>query len=158
MLVPKLKLHHPDWPDMQSSWRLGTINPRLTGVHSTTDRWGLSFAPPIFQIYRGQFFAPGRSGKSIEGKLTLLTSGSPMTSQIRSKSKYLTIWVIWFCRAPQPYHMEISQCSSMGESGTLLSSIPSYQWAYSRSRPFKVTRSRKGQTENVMFGRSDTCV
>ena len=43
----------------------------------------------------------------------LLTSGSPMTSQVRSKSKCLTIWRIWFCRALRPYKMEISQYNYM---------------------------------------------
>ena len=43
----------------------------------------------------------------------LLTSGSPITSQVRSKSECLTIRRIWFCRALRPYKMEISQCSYM---------------------------------------------
>ena len=43
----------------------------------------------------------------------LLTLGSPMTSQVRSKSKCLTIWRIWFCRALRPYKKEISQCNYM---------------------------------------------
>ena len=42
-------------------------------------------------------------------------------------------------------------------SGTLLSIILSFGWAYSRSRPFKVTRSRKGQTENFGFGQRGRC-
>ena len=42
-------------------------------------------------------------------------------------------------------------------SGTLLSIILSFRWAFSRSRSFKVTRSRKDQTENLGFGRRDTC-
>ena len=43
----------------------------------------------------------------------LLTSGSPMTSQVRSNSKCLTIWSIWFGRALEPYQMEISQYNDM---------------------------------------------
>ena len=54
-----------------------------------------------------------RSGKFVEGNLRLLTSGSLMTSQVRSKSKCLTIWSIWFCRALEPYEMEISQYNDM---------------------------------------------
>ena len=54
-----------------------------------------------------------RSGKLIEGNLTLLTLGSPMTSQVSSKSKSLTIWRIWFCRPLQPYRMEISQYNNI---------------------------------------------
>ena len=34
-----------------------------------------------------------------------------MTSQVRSKSKSLTIWRIGLCRAPRPYKREISQCN-----------------------------------------------
>ena len=36
-----------------------------------------------------------------------------MTSQARSKSIWLTIWCIWFCRALQPYQMKISQNDTM---------------------------------------------
>ena len=43
----------------------------------------------------------------------LFTSGPLMTSQVRPKSKCLTIWRIWFCRALQPYQLEISQCNNM---------------------------------------------
>ena len=39
----------------------------------------------------------------------LLNLESPMTSQVRSKSNYLTITSIWFCRALEPYQMEIRQ-------------------------------------------------
>ena len=42
-------------------------------------------------------------------------------------------------------------------SGTLLSIILSFRWAYLRSRSFKVTTSRKVQTENFWFGCRDTC-
>ena len=43
----------------------------------------------------------------------LLTLGPLMTSQVRSKSKCLTIWSIWFCRAQEMYEMEISQHNDM---------------------------------------------
>ena len=37
-----------------------------------------------------------------------------MTSQVRSKSKGLTIWRIWFCRVSDwPYKMETSQYNYM---------------------------------------------
>ena len=36
-------------------------------------------------------------------------------------------------------------------------SIHKLQLAYSRSRSFTVTRSKKGQTKNCVFGRRDTC-
>ena len=42
-------------------------------------------------------------------------------------------------------------------SGTLLSIILSFPWAYSRTRSFKVMRSRKDQTENFVFGRRGSC-
>ena len=58
-----------------------------------------------------------RSGKVMEGKLKLLTSESLMTSQVRSKSKCLSIWTICFCRALQPYQMEISQYNNMDRVG-----------------------------------------
>ena len=37
-----------------------------------------------------------RAGKVIEGNLTLLTSGSWITAQVRAKSKCLTIWLSVF--------------------------------------------------------------
>ena len=43
----------------------------------------------------------------------LLTSGSMMTSQARSKSKCLTIWSISFCRTLELYEMEIRQHNDM---------------------------------------------
>ena len=43
----------------------------------------------------------------------LLTSGSPMTSWPDDKLNYLTIWRIWFCRALQPYRMDIIQYNDM---------------------------------------------
>ena len=39
----------------------------------------------------------------------LLTSGSLMTSKVRSKFKCLMIRRMWFCHTLQPYLMEISQ-------------------------------------------------
>ena len=36
-------------------------------------------------------------------------------------------------------------------SGTLLSIILSFRWAYARSKSFRVTRSTEGQTENFTF-------
>ena len=43
----------------------------------------------------------------------LLTSGSPMASEIKLKSKCLTIWSMWFCRALEPYEMEMSKYNDM---------------------------------------------
>ena len=43
----------------------------------------------------------------------LLTSGSPITSQVRSNSKCLRIWSIWFCRALEPYQKEMSEYNDM---------------------------------------------
>ena len=57
-----------------------------------------------------------RSGNFVEGNLILLTSGSPLASQVWSKSKCLTIWRIWFCRALRPYKKEISQCNYKGRA------------------------------------------
>ena len=54
-----------------------------------------------------------RSGEFAEGNLILLTSGSLMTSQVRSKSKCLMHLRIWLCRALEPYGMKISQYSVM---------------------------------------------
>ena len=73
-----------------------------------TEGGGLFFALPLQNsgptvAYKIQT-AFDRPGKLIEENLTLLTSGPSMTSQVRSKSKCLTIWRIWFCRALQPYH------------------------------------------------------
>ena len=50
-----------------------------------------------------------KSGKFVQRNLMLLTSGSLMTLQVRSKSKCLTICSIWFCRALEPHEMEINQ-------------------------------------------------
>ena len=75
-----------------------------------------------------------------------------MTSQVRSKSKCLTIWSIWFCRALEPYEMEISQYNNMCRV-----------WDTSKYHPklslsiFKVTRSKKGQAKNFVFGRREAC-
>ena len=41
-------------------------------------------------------------------------------------------------------------------SGTPLNTILSFRSAYSRSRSFKATRSRKGQNKTFWFGRRDT--
>ena len=43
----------------------------------------------------------------------LSTSGSLMTSQVRPKSKCLTIWSIWFRRALEPYEIGISKYNDM---------------------------------------------
>ena len=60
------------------------------------------------RIYKMQMVFD-RSGKFVEGNLMLLTS----TSQVRSKSKCLTIWSIGFCRVLEPCEMEISQYNDM---------------------------------------------
>ena len=87
--------------------------------YNTSDReGGLCFAPPPHnsgttgRIYKIQT-ACDRSRKFVERNLMLLTSRSPMTAQNRSKWKCLTIWSIWFCRALEPYEMEISQYNDM---------------------------------------------
>ena len=86
--------------------------------HNTTYGGGTIFAPSpqnsgtTGQIYKIQR-AFDRCGKFVEGYLILLTSGSPMTLKVRSKSKCLTICSIWFCRALEPYQMEISQYNDM---------------------------------------------
>ena len=64
------------------------------------------------RIYKIQT-AFDRSREFAEGNLILLTSGSLMTSQVRSKSKCLTILRVWLCRALEPYGMEISQYNGM---------------------------------------------
>ena len=87
----------------------------------------------------------------------LLASVSLMTSQVMSKSKCLTNWSIWICRAMEPYGIEISQYNDMDRVWTLLSVILSFMWAYLRSSSIKVTKSRKGQTKNFAFGRRDEC-
>ena len=75
-----------------------------------------------------------------------------LTSQVRSKSKLLRIWRIWFCRALQPYRMEISQYNNIGRV-----------WDTSKYHPmlslsiFKVKRSKKGQTNNFVFGQRERC-
>ena len=50
-----------------------------------------------------------RSGNVVEGSLMLLILGSPITSNVRSKSKCLTIVSSWVCRALELYQKEISQ-------------------------------------------------
>ena len=83
-----------------------------------TDSRGLFFAPPPQNsettgwIYKIQT-AFDRSRNFVEGNLMLLTSGSLMTSQVRSNSKCLTILRVWLCRALEPYGMEISQYNDM---------------------------------------------
>ena len=65
--------------------------------HITADGRGLFFVPPPQNsgtkslIYKIQT-AFDRSGKFVQRNLMLLTSVSPMTSQVRSISKCLTIW------------------------------------------------------------------
>ena len=85
--------------------------------YNATGRGGGYFLPhrnsgTTGRIYKIQT-AFDRSGEFVEVNLMLLTSGSLMTSQVRSKSKCLTIWSIWFCRALEPYEMEISQYNDM---------------------------------------------
>ena len=63
---------------------------------------------PACRIYKIQT-AFDRSGEFVDGNLMLLTSRSLMTSQVRSKSKCLTILSIWIYRALKPYEMEIRQ-------------------------------------------------
>ena len=68
--------------------------------YNATDRGRAIFCPPQNSGTTGQIYkiptAYDRSGKFVEGNLMLLTPGSLMTSQVRSKSKRLTIWSIWF--------------------------------------------------------------
>ena len=97
------------------------FNPRLTGVFPSHDwPWGGAiFLPPSPQ--NSETTGPNykiqkcfdRSGNFVDGNLILLTSWSPITLQVRSKSKCFTIWLIWFCRALRPYQKEISQCNCM---------------------------------------------
>ena len=74
-----------------------------------------------------------------------------MTSQVRSKSKWLTIWRIWFYRTLQPYQMEMSKYNNMGR----VCDTSKYHPKPSLSI-FKVTRPKKGQTKNFVFGRLET--
>ena len=85
--------------------------------YNATDRGGGLFCPPqnsgtTCRICKNQKVFD-RSGQFVVGNLMLLTSGSLMTSQVRSKSKCLTIWSIWFCGALEPYEIEISQYNEM---------------------------------------------
>ena len=93
------------------------IRARQGHFHTTTDRegrrGGYYFTTPqnsgiTGTIYKTQA-AFDRSGKFKGGNLKSLTSGSPMTSQVRSNPRCLTISRIWYCCALQPYQMEISQ-------------------------------------------------
>ena len=87
--------------------------------HNTTDRVGAIFWPTCSELrnywsnLKKNPTAFDRPGKLVEVNQTLLTSGSLMTSEVRSKLKCLNIWHIWFCRALQPYQLEISQCNNM---------------------------------------------
>ena len=79
--------------------------------------WDIPFPTPQTSENNGPIYKIqtvfDRSGKFMEGNLKLLTSGSPMMSQVMPKSNCLTIWRIWFCRELQPYEIEISQYIGM---------------------------------------------
>ena len=133
---------------------MGSSITRLTGG-------GLFVAPPppqswgtTRQIYKIQT-SFDRSGKFVVGNLMLLNSGSPMTSQVKSKSKCLDdmAYLVLLCTTAIS-----NENKSIQRHGTCLGHlciILSFRWAYSRSR-IKVTRSRKGQTENCMLWQHDT--
>ena len=151
------------WGHLRSpevKWSLKPAPDRGISVTRLTRGGGL-FPPPQNSGATGRIYklqtAFDRSGKCVRANLMLLTSGSLMTSQARSKSKCLTILSNWIYRALEPYEMEISQYSTWIVSGTLLSIILRFRWTFSRSRSFKVKRSRKGQTENFGFGWRDNC-
>ena len=72
-----------------------------------------------------------------------------MRSQVRSKSKCLTIWRFWFSHALPPYRMEISQCNYMYRVWDTSKHDPKVSV---RIFKVKVTRSRKGQIKTCMFG------
>ena len=87
--------------------------------HNTTDRGGGGYFYPRPQnsgptgwICKIQT-AFDRSGECVDGSLILLTSGSLMTSQVRPKSKCLTILRVSLCRTLEPYGMEINQYNDM---------------------------------------------
>ena len=65
---------------------------------------------PIYKIQTGPIYKIqtmfDRSGKFVKENLLSWTSGSPMTSQVRSKSKCLMIWHIWIFLALRSYKME----------------------------------------------------
>ena len=88
---------------------------------------------PIYKIQK----AFVRSGNNVEGNLILLTTGSPMMSQVSSKSKCLKIWRVWFCHALRPYKMEISQCNYMNRVWGTCNRIVSFSRVYSRSRSLR---------------------
>ena len=67
-------------------------NPRAGGVYFMTPLGrGAIFSPPLISEMAGPIpeiqMAFDSPGKVVEGNLVLLTSGSPMTSQVRSKSE-----------------------------------------------------------------------
>ena len=74
-----------------------------------------------------------------------------MTSQVWSKNKCLTIWRIWFCRAQQPYQMEVSRYNNMDHVWHTSKYHPKLPGRIFKIKSFKVTRSRKGQAEMFMF-------
>ena len=130
--------------------------------YNTTDRGGGLFCPPPTQNsgntgrinkIQTEFDRPG---KFVVGNLMLLTSGSLVTLQVRSKSKCLTIWSIWFCRALEPYEMEISRYIDMDRVCDTSKYHPKLSVSvFKVPVSFKVTRSKKGQTENCGFRRRD---
>ena len=160
LLCPGLSTYPPVPPKFRHERNAFLLTRAWQGYLNNTTDWGGGYflPPPEFrnywsdlQIYKIQT-AFNRPGKFLEISLMLLTSGSPMTSQVRSKS------------ALRPYKMEISQYNYIHGvwttwmvSGTLLSMILSFQWVYSRSRSFKVTRSREVQIRNFMFGTRNRC-
>ena len=102
-----------------NGYKYGLLSISLTRAwqgyfHNLTGKGGLFFAPTpqnlgtTARIYKMQSVFD-RSVEFVEGNLMLFTSGS----QVRSKSKCLTIWSSWFCRALDSYEMETSQYNDM---------------------------------------------
>ena len=64
----------------------------------------------------------------------------------------MTIWSVWFYRALDPYGIKKNSIQWHGSCLGHFSIILSFWWAYSWSRSFQVTRSRKGELNFLGLG------
>ena len=125
----------------------------LLGYFHNATYWGggLFIAPPLISETTGPIFkiqtASDSPGKVVERKNFLVTSRSPMTSQVRSKSKCLT-FPMNTAGGPCARKTLVINANKANESArvvslTLTSTIWSTFWTFSRSRSSEVTRSKK---------------
>ena len=133
--------------------------------HNKTAGWVTGsgyFCPPSrSQRLRCRFTKFERCSRDLEnlsGEIpVLLTSGSPMASQARSKQKCLAICHAWICRALFPYQIELYQYTSMASVWDVSKYYTKVSVSTCNVKVIKtVMRSKKGQTENFAFGWCDT--